>query len=86
VVWFGESLDSALHSRAIEAARSCQVMLVIGTSAIVQPAASLALEAKEAGAVVAEINLEETSNSGMMDIVLLGKSGEILPKLLEDWA
>jgi NAD-dependent deacetylase len=58
-------------------------MLVIGTSAIVQPAASLALEAKEAGAVVAEINLEETPNSGMMDLVLLGKSGEILPKLLE---
>ena len=35
--------------------------------------------------VVAEINLEATPNSGMMDIVLLGKSGEILPKLLEDW-
>jgi NAD-dependent deacetylase len=85
VVWFGESLDFALLNRAIEAARSCQVMLVIGTSAIVQPAASLALEAKEAGAVVAEINLEETPNSGMMDFVLLGKSGEILPKLLEHW-
>jgi NAD-dependent deacetylase len=85
VVWFGESLDFALLNRAIEAARSCQVMLVIGTSAIVQPAASLAFEAKEAGAVVAEINLEETPNSGMMDFLLLGKSGEILPKLLEHW-
>jgi len=85
VVWFCESLDSDLLTRAIEAARSSQVMLVIGTSAVVQPAASLALEAKEAGAVVAEINLEETPNSGMMDYVLLGKSGEILPKLLEQW-
>lgn len=85
VVWFGESLDYALLSHAVEAARSCQVMLVIGTSAIVQPAASLAYEAKEAGAVVAEINLEETPNSGMMDFVLLGKSGEILPRLLEPW-
>jgi NAD-dependent deacetylase len=85
VVWFGESLDTAMLNRAIEAARSCQVMLVIGTSAVVQPAASLAFEAKEAGAVVAEINLEETPNSGMMDFVLLGKSGEILPKLLEHW-
>ncbi|HYQ59571.1 MAG TPA: NAD-dependent deacylase [Desulfatiglandales bacterium] len=85
VVWFGESLDYALLNRAVEAARSFQVMLVIGTSAIVQPAASLAFEAKEAGAVVAEINLEETPNSGMMDFVLLGKSGEILPKLLEHW-
>jgi NAD-dependent protein deacetylase/lipoamidase len=86
VVWFGESLDYALLNRAVEAARSCQVMLVIGTSAIVQPAASLAFEAKETGGVVAEINLEETPNSEMMDMVLLGKSGEILPKLLEDWA
>jgi NAD-dependent deacetylase len=85
VVWFGESLDSALLTRAIEAARSSQVMLVIGTSAVVQPAASLALEAKEAGAVVAEINLEKTPNSGIMDYVLLGKSGAILPKLLEQW-
>jgi len=85
VVWFGESLDSELLNRAIQASRSCQVMLVIGTSALVQPAASLAVEAKEAGAVVAEVNLEETPNSGMMDFVLLGKSGEILPKLLEHW-
>jgi NAD-dependent deacetylase len=85
VVWFGESLDSALLNRAVEAARSCQVMLVIGTSAVVQPAASLAFEARDAGAVVAEINLEETPNSGMMDFVLRGKSGEILPKLLEHW-
>jgi len=85
VVWFGESLDFELLSRAIESARSCQVMLVIGTSAVVQPAASLAVEAKDAGAVVAEINLEETPKSGMMDYVLPGKSGEILPKLLEHW-
>jgi NAD-dependent deacetylase len=85
VVWFGESLDPSLLNRAIQASRSSQVMLVIGTSAVVQPAASLALEAKEAGAVVAEINLDETPNSGMMDYVLLGKSGEILPKLLEQW-
>jgi NAD-dependent deacetylase len=83
VVWFGESLDYSLLNRAVEAAHSCQVMLVIGTSAIVQPAASLAFEARGAGAVVAEINLEETPNSGMMDFVLLGKSGEILPRFLE---
>jgi NAD-dependent deacetylase len=86
VVWFGESLDAALLNSAVQAARSCQVMLVIGTSAIVQPAASLAYEAKETGALVAEINLEETPNSGMMDFVLLGKSGEILPKLMEAWS
>jgi NAD-dependent deacetylase len=85
VVWFGESLDYRLLSQAIEASRTCQVMLVVGTSAVVQPAASLASEAKQAGAVVAEINVEETPNSSMMDFVLLGKAGEIVPKLVADW-
>jgi NAD-dependent deacetylase len=85
VVWFGESLDYRLLQQAVEACRTCQVMLVIGTSAVVQPAASLAFEAKEADATVAEINLEETPNSRMMDFVLLGKAGEIVPKLVADW-
>jgi NAD-dependent deacetylase len=85
VVWFGESLDYPLLHQAIEACRTCQVMLVVGTSALVQPAASLAFEAKEAGAIVAEINVEETPNSRMMDFVLLGKAGEIVPKLVADW-
>ncbi|MBN2125892.1 MAG: NAD-dependent deacylase, partial [Deltaproteobacteria bacterium] len=85
VVWFGESLDTDLLHRAIEAARTSGVMLVIGTSAVVQPAASLAMEAKAAGAVVAEINLEKTPQSGRMDYSLQGKAGEIVPKLLENW-
>jgi NAD-dependent deacetylase len=58
-------------------------MLVIGTSSVVQPAASLAFEAKSAGAVVAEINLESTPHSHFMDFSLLGKAGEIVPKLVE---
>jgi NAD-dependent deacetylase len=85
VVWFGESLDYPLLHQAIEASRTCQVMLVVGTSAVVQPAASLAFEAKEAGATVAEINVEETPNSRMMDFVLRGKAGDIVPKLVTDW-
>ena len=84
VVWFGESLDPDILGRAVEAARSCQIMLVIGTSAVVQPAASLALEAKAAGARVAEINLEPTAQSGAMDYALYGKAGEIVPRLVED--
>jgi NAD-dependent deacetylase len=83
VVWFGESLDSDLLQRAIQAARSSEVMLVIGTSAVVQPAASLALEAKWAGALVAEINLERTPHSDQLDFSLLGKAGEIVPRLVE---
>jgi NAD-dependent deacetylase len=85
VVWFGESLDPVLLRRSIEAARSCQVMLVLGTSAVVQPAASLAMEAKSTGAVVAEINIERTPHSHFMDYTLLGKAGNIMPLLLENW-
>ena len=82
VVWFGESLDQDLLQRAIEAARGSDVMLVIGTSAVVQPAASLAMEAKAAGAILAEINLERTPHSARMDYALQGKAGEIVPKLV----
>lgn len=85
VVWFGESLDQEILHRSIEASRNSRVMLVIGTSSVVQPAASLALEAKTGGAVVAEINLERTPNSPSMDYSLIGKAGEIVPRLVEDW-
>lgn len=85
VVWFGESLDSDLLQRAVDASRNCDVMLVIGTSAVVQPAASLSMEARGCGAVVAEINLERTPQSGQVDFSILGKAGEIVPKLVENW-
>jgi NAD-dependent deacetylase len=85
VVWFGESLDPSILNQSIDASRMSQVMLVIGTSSLVQPAASLAVEAKSGGAVVAEINLETTPHSHLMDISLLGKAGEIVPKLVEGW-
>ena len=84
VVWFGESLDYDLLQRAAEASRDCEVMLVIGTSALVQPAASLSMEAKGIGALVAEINLERTPQSEEMDISILGKAGDILPKLVRN--
>jgi NAD-dependent deacetylase len=58
-------------------------MLVIGTSGIVQPAASLAFEAKSGGAVVAEINIDRTPQSGVMDFVLIGEAGKILPMIVE---
>lgn len=82
VVWFGESLDPVVLGRAVEAASSCQVMLVVGTSAVVHPAAGLAMTAKEAGAFVVEINLEPTPNSAWVDVSLMGKAGEVLPGLV----
>jgi NAD-dependent deacetylase len=85
VVWFGEALDATLLRQAIAASRDCQVMLVIGTSSLVQPAASLALEAKSAGATLAEINLEKTPHSHFMDFSILGKAGDVVPRLLRNW-
>lgn len=82
VVWFGEPLDSEILSEAFYASAGCQVMLVIGTSGVVQPAASMGLHAEKGGAFVAEINLEPTPYSGVFHLSILGKAGEIMPSLV----
>jgi NAD-dependent deacetylase len=82
VVWFGELLDQLILEQAYAAIEHCQVMLVIGTSALVQPAASMGLHARQHGAFVAEINLEITPNSTLFNLSLLGQAGEIVPRLL----
>ncbi|MEW6685800.1 MAG: NAD-dependent deacylase [Candidatus Edwardsbacteria bacterium] len=82
VVWFGESLSSEVLNEAFVKTQSCEVFLSIGTSAIVHPAASLPLLAKERGALVGEINLEPTPITPLVDISIRGKSAEILPKIL----
>ena len=83
VVWFGESLPRNQLEGAIEAARSCEVFLSIGTSGIVQPAASLAYAARNRGAIVIEINAEPTPLTPKANYFLQGKSGEILPELVK---
>lgn len=83
VVWFGESLPRAELESAVEAARTCHVFFSIGTSGLVQPAASLAFAARNRGAVVVEINAEPTPLTEKVDFALHGKSGEILPALVE---
>ena len=82
VVWFGEALPARVLSEAQEAAQSAEVFLVVGTSAVVYPAAGLVPLAKSAGAKVIEINLEETPFSSSVDCSLRGKSGELLPQLI----
>ncbi len=82
VVWFGEPLPEGMMKEAEHAAAAAQVFLVIGTSAVVYPAASLIPYARQAGAKVVEINTEETAASAAVDCVLRGKAGEILPMLL----
>ncbi|VAX21307.1 NAD-dependent protein deacetylase of SIR2 family [hydrothermal vent metagenome] len=83
IVWFGESLDPSVLARAFKAAEESEVFFVIGTSALVQPSASLAGMAKKSGALVVEINLESTPITDIVDISLKGPSGEILPELLK---
>jgi NAD-dependent deacetylase len=81
VVWFGESLPREQLEAAVEAARSCEVFFSIGTSGVVQPAASLAFAAHNRGALVVEINAEPTPLTSKANFVFHGKSGEILPQL-----
>ena len=81
VVWFGESLPIDAWKASVDAAESAEVFLVIGTSAIVYPAASLPQIARRAGAFVLEINIEPTELSDSTDESLIGKAGEILPEL-----
>jgi len=86
IVWFGEALPPDIWHRAMEAAYECDVMLVVGTSAVVHPAASLVPIAKRArppGAKVVEVNLTRTEASAFADAGLYGPSGVVLPKLVE---
>jgi NAD-dependent deacetylase len=82
IVWFYEPLPHQVWLRAEEAARTCQCFLVVGTSAVVYPAAGLTLLARESGGRVIEVNLERTEASAHADVTLLGPAGEILPRLL----
>ncbi|HEY75618.1 MAG TPA: NAD-dependent deacylase [Thermoflexia bacterium] len=80
VVWFGESLPPHILEAAWEATSRCQVMLVIGTSAVVQPAASLPVTAKRNGAYLIEVNPAETPLTPLADEVLRGPAGETIPR------
>jgi len=82
VVWFGEALPEGMMQEAEHAASTAEVFLVVGTSAVVYPAAGLVPYARQAVAKVIEINLEETPFSAAVDLSLRGKAGEILPQLI----
>ncbi len=81
VVWFGESLDMTILNNAVKEAERAETFLVIGTSAVVQPAASLIGIAKKNGAFLIEINLEPTEVSSISDISIREKAAKILPRL-----
>lgn len=85
IVWFGEALPADVWEAATTAAHACDVLLVVGTSAVVHPAASLIPIAKQGtgeGRVI-EVNLTKTEASRFADAGLYGPSGQVLPGLVE---
>ena len=86
IVWFGEGLPDDIWSAAMQAANECHVLLVVGTSAVVHPAASLIPIAKRGAVIpakVIEVNLTPTDASAYADVGLYGPSGVTLPRLVE---
>ena len=82
VVWFGEALPMDALAETFDAARNCDLFFSVGTSGLVQPAASLPFEALHSGGTVIEINPDETLLTRHADYALRGRAGEVLPVLL----
>ena len=83
MVWFGEELPGPALDWAAQVAQDCDVMLVVGTSGVVQPAAMLPGWARQKGALVIEVNPENTPLTGTAQVFLQGASGTILPQLID---
>ncbi len=82
VVWFGENLNREILDAAMKASATCDCFLAIGTSGVVQPAASMPKIAHDRGAFVIEINIDYSGISIYADEMLLGGAEEILPQLV----
>jgi NAD-dependent deacetylase len=83
IVWFDEMLPERAWLEAARATAECQAFLVVGTSAVVYPAASLVDMARTVGAAVIEVNLERTGAAASGAVGLYGPSGKVLPRLAE---
>jgi NAD-dependent deacetylase len=83
VVWFGEPLPQDVWQDAMRHASSCDVMVVVGTSLAVSPANLLPVYAKQNGAVIIEVNPEETPMSGTMDLSIRSPAAKTLPELVK---
>jgi NAD-dependent deacetylase len=79
IVWFGESLDPEVLTKALNAIDSAELIFVVGTSALVQPAASFAIRGKERGAYVVEVNPGDTPISDYVDTRFREKAGVVMP-------
>jgi NAD-dependent deacetylase len=84
VVWFGEMVPPDLLERAFTEAARAEVCLIVGTSGIVYPAAALPEAARRAGALIIEVNPEETPLTPLCDAVVRGPAAELLPALVKE--
>ncbi len=83
VVWFGESIPSDALQMSYNAMSLCDTLMVVGTSGVVYPVASFPETVKSNGGFVIEVNLEPTPITNVADVSLFGKSGDILPAIVE---
>jgi len=84
-VFFGEMIPTEALWRSRQAATECDLMLVVGTSAVVQPAASMPVLAKQNGAKIIEINPEETPlTGGISDYLIMGQAGEVMARIIAE--
>jgi NAD-dependent deacetylase len=83
VVFFNEPLDPVILENAMQKSSEADVMFIVGTSWVVYPALYLPVIAKENDVVLIEVNIEPTPLSESVDVSMFGKSGEILPELVE---
>lgn len=83
VVWFGEMLDEDVIRRAYAESQACDVMLIVGTSGVVTPAANLPYIARRTGARIVEVNPQPSGLTHLADVYLAGAAGEILPQVIE---
>jgi NAD-dependent deacetylase len=82
-VFFGELIPAEAMSRSMQAAADCDLMLVVGTSAVVQPAAMIPLIAKDNGAKIVEINPERTPlTDDISDYLIMGEAGEVMNRIV----
>jgi len=83
VVWFGENLPQDIFDQAVQKAKECDICFIIGTSAVVFPASNIPIVAKQNGAYLVEINIEQTDITSSVDCSINGKSGKVLPDMIK---
>ena len=84
MVWFGEALPAAALERALDLASRCDVLIAVGTSGVVYPAALVPATAHQAGAALIDVNPEPDAFVSVADWFLQGPGGEVLPRLVDE--